>query len=282
MTKQLLISLLTVAVSSQAQVAIPNASFENWTTGSTFNPNVPVGWKAYSVSSGAVKTTDAYTGTYALKLNLSPNASPPDISTGFTFPATTASMYFSYRAKVRLSGNDRLIVSADFFNKATGYNYAYINSNNYTYPTQNTTVWTAFSYTMGGDLTTPVDSVRIRFSFTSGSDTANHVYIDDLQFSNTPVGINENNFELTGVSIYPNPAKELLHVQLNMLNNSPTPSENNSPTSVSITNMLGEEILTSTELYNEFSLNTAALQSGIYFITHKNKGKSTTQKIIIE
>ena len=206
MKNQLLITLLTLTVSAQAQITIPNASFENWTTGTVFNPDIPVGWKTYSVASGAVKTTDSYSGVYALKLKLNPNSSPPDVFYGFSFPATVAPMYFSYWAKVHLSGYDKLIVSADTYNKTTSAYTSNITSNNYTSFSQNTNVWTLFTYTLGGNSTASSDSARIRFSFTSGSDTANQIIIDDLVFSNAPAGVNELSNNAIIESTFPNPA----------------------------------------------------------------------------
>ncbi|MBK7311216.1 MAG: T9SS type A sorting domain-containing protein [Sphingobacteriaceae bacterium] len=88
------------------------------------------------------------------------------------------------------------------------------------------------------------------------------------------VGIKETQNQLINFSIYPNPAKELLNVKLETLNNEPT--------LVKITNLLGQNLLTETATSNEFKLSLNNLNSGVYFVTIENKGKQSTQKIIVE
>lgn len=207
MKKLLLITFLVITIGVRSQITIPNASFENWTTGTFFNPDVPAGWKSYSVSSGATKTTDAHTGTYALKLKIKLNSSVPDISAGFTFPTTNAPIYFSYWAKIHLNGSDKFYINADIYNKTTNSSPASIPyAEEYTYPSQNTAVWTLFTYTLQGNFTTPSDSAHLRFTYTTGVDTASYVIIDDLAFSNAPAGISELSDNGVIESAFPNPA----------------------------------------------------------------------------
>ena len=272
--KQFVIALLTISFIAQAQVTIPNASFENWTTGTFFNPDIPVGWQASSISSGAGKTTDAHTGTYALKLKIKPSSSVPDISAGFTFPIANAPTYFSYWAKVHLNGSDKFFINADIYNKTTSFNPASIPySEEYTYPSQNTNTWTLFTYTLQGNFTSPSDSVNLRFTFTTGVDTASYVIIDDLAFSNTPLGINTLNNELLEVSIFPNPANSVLNIELLVFNNETT--------TIEMANALGQIVLSETLHTKNSTLKTNNLISGIYFLTLTNKGKTVTRKIII-
>lgn len=80
------------------------------------------------------------------------------------------------------------------------------------------------------------------------------------------VGIKETQNQLINFSIYPNPAKELLNVKLETLNNEPT--------LVKITNLLGQNLLTETATSNEFKLSLNNLNSGVYFVTIENKGKT--------
>ena len=210
MKKNLLIALLTITISAQSQITIPNASFENWTTGTFFNPDVPTGWKSYSVSSGAGKITDAHTGTYALKLKIKLNSSVPDISAGFNFPSGFAPKYYSYWAKVHLSGSDKFYINADILSKTANYTIASIPySEEYTFVSQNTNVWSLFTYTLQGAFTTPSDSMHLRFTFTTGVDTASYVIVDDIAFTNAPVGINELRAGSLIQSVYPNPANSV-------------------------------------------------------------------------
>ncbi len=74
--------------------------------------------------------------------------------------------------------------------------------------------------------------------------------------------------------LYPNPAKNVLNIELdNLLNDNKT---------VTIANILGEVVLSETSSGNKFSINTSNLISGVYFVTISNKGIQSTQKIIIE
>lgn len=90
---------------------------------------------------------------------------------------------------------------------------------------------------------------------------------------NPLVGIDENSLS-TSVSLYPNPTNGNMSVELKTLNSAPT--------IVSITNVIGEVVLTSAETENNFTLKTDNLKSGVYFVNLNNAGKSTTKKIIVE
>ncbi len=73
--------------------------------------------------------------------------------------------------------------------------------------------------------------------------------------------------------IYPNPANE--NITLRMQNLTSTGK-------VTVTDVLGKTVLTSTVSGNESNLNVSALHSGIYFVTVEAEGKSITKKIVIE
>jgi trimeric autotransporter adhesin len=75
-------------------------------------------------------------------------------------------------------------------------------------------------------------------------------------------------------SVYPNPAKELLNIKLNRVNNEST--------YLKITNLIGEEVMQSTLIDAELPINIQHLKTGIYFVTITDKNTQSTQKIIIE
>ncbi len=72
-------------------------------------------------------------------------------------------------------------------------------------------------------------------------------------------------------NIYPNPASEILNVQLEMLNEA---------TTVSIINALGEVVLTENTTSNNSTLKINNLTSGVYFIKVESKNGSSTKKFI--
>jgi aminopeptidase YwaD len=79
---------------------------------------------------------------------------------------------------------------------------------------------------------------------------------------------NENSLE--SVKIYPNPARDVLHIEL--------PKDHKNFT-VEITDMNGRLILNAD---NEKTMNTSGLTSGTYMVTVKSDTNSITRKIIIE
>lgn len=78
----------------------------------------------------------------------------------------------------------------------------------------------------------------------------------------------------TNFLVYPNPAKEVLNVELEMINEEPI--------EIIITNLLGEIMLNEKLSIQHSIFNISNFGSGVYFVTLTNKGKQSTQKIIIE
>jgi hypothetical protein len=204
----LLFSCISIKLDAQT---IPNGSFENWATGNAFNPNTPLGWIPNAFTAGAIKSTDPHTGTFALKcavVNFFTATAGADVSTGFAIPTlNSAPKYFTFWAKVHLSGNDELIVDADIFNHSTTrlitripYGEGVISSS------KNSKVWTQFSFALQTDSPAPCDTVRLRFYMQPSTDTSSYVIVDDLAFSDFPSGIDESKQIFTLNSIFPNPA----------------------------------------------------------------------------
>jgi len=89
------------------------------------------------------------------------------------------------------------------------------------------------------------------------------------------VGVNEYTYKQIPFTLYPNPAKEILNIKLEI--------SNEEKTTISISNIFGEIIGASVvENSNNCSINTANLTSGVYFVTVSNQGKQSTKKLIIE
>ena len=83
-------------------------------------------------------------------------------------------------------------------------------------------------------------------------------------------GINEVD-DINALTIYPNPANEILNVELENLNETAT---------VSIINALGEIIFIEKATANNTTLNTSNLTNGIYFIKVESKNGSAIKKFI--
>ncbi len=87
--------------------------------------------------------------------------------------------------------------------------------------------------------------------------------------------LKENNKTPLNFSVFPNPAKEVLNIKLEILNGEET--------TIIISNILGEVVYSSVdENTNNCTINTANLTSGVYFVTVSNQGKQSAKKLIIE
>jgi hypothetical protein len=103
-------------------------------------------------------------------------------------------------------------------------------------------------------------------------------YSEVWSFTTLPaVGINDDHFGNVEVSLFPNPAKSDLRVQLNLTE--PTIIE------FSIMDLVGQtllnENLNASAGLNNFKINLSNLANGIYMVKLKNENSSYTKKLII-
>ena len=108
----------------------------------------------------------------------------------------------------------------------------------------------------------------------AGWQPSSYYYIDDITLiDQTTVGVKDISYELGEMSIYPNPANDVLNIDLGIL------KEN---TEIKIYNALGELVLNETLTTQNSSLKTHHLQSGIYFYSILVGEKTIkTDKIVI-
>jgi hypothetical protein len=131
----------------------------------------------------------------------------------------------------------------------------------------------AYKYFMIGNFfeDSHIDSVLLE-----GTGCTSYYYVDDVCVSTDSlacgfsVGINE--LQKTGVTLFPNPFSNQLTFKL----------ADNEPTTVSLYDFLGQQILQHT-FTNSTTINTAQMQSGIYFYELRNsKGTLKTGKVVKE
>ena len=110
-----------------------------------------------------------------------------------------------------------------------------------------------------------------QFKIGASSDLRTKVaFFDNIYFSvNNPLGT--ASFETSKVSMYPNPAKS-----------SVTIDANNAIERVAVYNILGQEVLSKKPNTNSTTLQTSALQRGIYIVKSTIGGKTTTSKLVKE
>ena len=74
----------------------------------------------------------------------------------------------------------------------------------------------------------------------------------------------------TSLNIYPNPAKDVLHIEGYDMQN------------VSLFNLMGQEMISLSHCVSEVAIETANLPKGIYFVQVKSAKGMTTQKVMVE
>ncbi|TRX36351.1 T9SS type A sorting domain-containing protein [Flavobacterium restrictum] len=97
-----------------------------------------------------------------------------------------------------------------------------------------------------------------------------HVWYDNIYLhKNTTLGTTQ--FEKSNVKMYPNPVKNMLTIDAN-----------STIKKVSVYNVLGQEVLSRTPKSNSTTVQTSALQKGVYIVKTDIDGKVSTTKIIKE
>jgi PKD repeat protein len=142
--------------------------------------------------------------------------------------------------------------------------------------------WRQETVTLGAGGGKP--NVRFKFEFESGGTDAspygdNNLYIDDINLTGTYVGIDEQNREYLAFSISPNPVSGDAHISFN--------TAENANVEVRVVNAMGQEVLIveKNSLPSgsyEFTINTAQLAKGIYFVQLQAGNVSDSRKLIVQ
>jgi len=198
-----------------ATQGIPNGAFENW---NTLTYETPTGWEVQGDSIS--KTTDKYSGTYAIRLKTAlsgdGHANPSGITTGhntnngpptggqpYTRMADTLMGYYKYVA----SGVDTGVVSVNL-----SKNFVLVGGmRNWMWPTIGY-IYFEVPFSAG---TTP-DTIRIDAYSSSSYNVFSHIgstlYLDNLALKSQTLGITEVSNNNLSVIVYPNPANNVLNV----------------------------------------------------------------------
>jgi Secretion system C-terminal sorting domain len=120
-------------------------------------------------------------------------------------------------------------------------------------------------FTTGAAPINPLTWFQFKFDVSAASPGT--VYIDNVYFSKTALGVND--FEISKINMYPNPAKNELNID------SASDIEN-----VSIFNLLGQEVISKSINNKSVSLNISDLQSGVYIVKTSIENKTSTSKFI--
>ena len=123
-------------------------------------------------------------------------------------------------------------------------------------------------------------NVSFKFVFTSDANgSMNNIFMDDINFTNTAIGLNDLDKNHFGYSIFPNPNNGLMSIIFELTEKSKL--------QVELIDLLGKKVyanelnLTSGNHTIQFG-NENQFVSGIYFCKLYVNGKSFTQKVIID
>ncbi len=112
--------------------------------------------------------------------------------------------------------------------------------------------------------------------------TFDHYFVNDVTFNlnefNVIIGVNTIESEIGSVNTYPNPANELVNVNLNLVNGGNV--------SLALFNSIGQQVLVENRALttgsNLVRLNTSELPSGIYMLVVTSAEGKATSKIVIQ
>jgi hypothetical protein len=244
--------------SSAAFCQIPNAGFENWTSGN------PDNWEASNSGQFVTITqsTDAHSGSYSVKgavLSISGFSIPPALITKFAYTGRPASLSGFY--KLTSVSSDSLVITVALYKNNNGIGAGIFHT------AANASSFIQFSAPILYDLSDTPDSAAISITIMPAANphSGSSFNIDDLAFGST-TAVNDKNihsplsFELK--QNYPNPFNPSTNITYQL--------PQNSFVSLKIYNILGKEVST---LVNEeksagtysINFNASKLASGIYF-----------------
>ncbi len=101
-----------------------------------------------------------------------------------------------------------------------------------------------------------------------------YMYLDNLQFNGSVIGINELNLLSENITIFPNPAKEIINIKATEINNS-------QPLEIIVYNVSGKIIYASSLILPLTSINTLNWAKGLYTIVLTQNQNSIHKQIII-
>lgn len=293
--KKSLLTILSAILVSTSIAQIPNFSFENWTSAGLYEN--PDNWGTmnnttkYASVYTATKATPGNPGNFYLKLTSKTvsatvvngiavsgklDSTTMQPKSGFAFNQRPASFTGKWQHMIYGTSQGGIMVTLTRWD--TGLN------SRVTVATAATTLsgmamsWATFSlnfvYTDGGNPDTCIIVMKASGNVPTNND---YLWVDNLAFSGTVLGIEKNKNTLSGLSVFPNPSSENFTVEFNNAG-----SNNVKLELLDLTGkVVKEEILTNASGYNKYAYNTKGISKGIYFLRIISGQAIETKKIIL-
>lgn len=283
------LTVLLIGATISVKAQIPNNGFENWTSFTGYED--PTYWgSTNSYSSGpfyaCTKSTDHYplsVGSYSLRLENDPTQNPSFAGRGalFTGPPPPRPNFAISGHPTSLTGyykfapvnGDTMYIQVQLFYHGSGVGFAQLTT---TVAAPN---WTSFNIPISLYTTADSGSIIIAAYYANGFNYMPHgnsvLYVDNLNFDNLITGVNTVNNDKGNVSIYPNPAKNQITIDLKNVSGSLE--------KITIYNILGEAMSTQNHSGKVKSsleaIDINGLSAGIYMVEVITDNGNFYQKI---
>lgn len=293
--KKIVLSITVAFIATSTLFAqIPNNGFENWTSmGSYSNPD---GWAtmndmtAMSSVYTATKGTPGNVGASYLKLTSKTVGG--SVVNGIAVSGTLNTMTmqptagFPYTGQpVSLTGKWQYMASSAGSVSITLSKWNTTTNQRDIVATGSQTLsgmamsWASFTINLNYMMSMAPDSCMIVLKASGNTPTNNdYLWVDNLAFSGSVAGLNENNSPVQGLSIYPNPIQDKINVSFNI--------QNEKTVALKVTDIDGK--LIHTQNFEQISgsinqsIDATKFPKGIYFVTISNESISETRKIVIQ
>ena len=246
---------LCLTIASFGQEMMLNGGLENWTSDTE-----PTNWLK---AEGVTKSTDANTGSFSAnqtgstgRINLTQNIPNTVIGESYTI---------SFWYKIAPGAEKPVKMWSNFRDDTGGFIGGTTADVIRTNLAVNGNAWTKYEETV----IAPDTSVKFWFELRTFDNTT--VYWDDFSFFHNATASLKNN-AIVGFAAYPNPVSNgILTIS----------SAGNSLKNITIFNLLGKQVLSSSFSGVQSNVDVSSISAGIYILKVTEAGKTATKKVVI-
>ena len=261
---------------ASAQYALPNFSFENWTTIQT-----PDGWytnNAPTLTIPVTKSSDAHSGNFAVKgevTNYNTWTAPnfgSDAGNLFVVTEHYSTLNFFYKFN---KVNDDIIIFSSVIYTASGYPMAFGDTNITAAVSSYTPMEVPITYIFPDSVPATMALIfGIEDIVTTTSSPGSYFILDDFSLGGfTALGVGETVFAEENVNVFSNPATDFISFSV---------PEKNPINTVSVFDVTGKEVVKPFKSTTaRTTIPTAGLADGIYFLNISSGENLRVKKIVV-